>query len=608
MTLEPSMPANLRIGRRALEGAGGIDLVDDFVWDGPSKAWILQAEITAEVLASGLIPRSTEWFILADDAYPWGDIGLYPSVRNSISTTHPHQSFNDKGDSDQPWRNGKLCLDTRVRVLGRTGLDQEPFDPEKRLLWHVRRTQDWLAAASRSELVLPGEPFELPIFPGSSIRSALIAFVEGPQSYQAWQKITTRVGLVDLLPIGDEPDIFVANRFASIDNQTVLSPVWGDALSTYGDETVQGIWMLLDSCPVQPPWQAPTTWGELSRAFLDQEIDGIELIGSAARHIRDGKRHMALIGFPIPETAEQSPSQIHWQPILLPRLSIGTECSDGFRPNEMGYWHRDKHELLAEDELVEWFASENWAATEIGRRGRLSKALTETKILLLGAGALGSAISELLVRGGTTNVVILDNDVLQAGNLIRHTLGLNEISHVKSRALSRRLNLASPHASVIGFEEKFPPSSEESLAQVLQSQIVVDCTASDEVHHQMQSFDWLEPKFFASIWIGIGARRLYCFTVHGIDFPHEILRDLVRPWLEKEADEFEGELPREGIGCWHPVFPARADDVWLMASAATKHLTSIVNSRSTFPQLDVFEQELVLSEFTGLRKVASVRG
>ena len=603
-----SIPENLRVARRVLEGANGIRLIDDFMWDDSSKAWVLQAEIMAEVVASGPIPTLTEWFILADETYPWGDIGFYPSGTNGIFTTHHHQSFNDEGDSDQPWRNGKLCLDTTVRVLGRTGLNQEPLEPEDRLLWHFRRAQDWLAAASRGELVLPGEPFELPIFPGASIRSALIAFDEGPQSYQVWKNLPGRVGLVDLLQIGGKPDIFLAKRFASIHHKTVYSPVWGKALSMDSDETVQGIWMLLDSPPVQPPWQAPVTWGQMSSTLFDQNIDAFELIGHVARHIRDGHRHIALIGFPILERAEESPSQIHWQPILLPRLSTGAEYSSGFRPNETGYWHRDRHKVLADKARVDWLASENWASEEISRRGRLPEALTESKVLLLGGGAIGSALSELLVRGGVTDLVILDKDVLRAGNLTRHTLGLRDIGLMKSSALSKRLNLASPHASVVGIDADFPPSDGESLAQVLQSQIIVDCTANDEVHHQMQSFDWIEPKLFASIWMGIDARRLYCFAVYGSHFPHEILRDLVTPWLEKESGEFGNELPREGIGCWHPVFPARADDVWLMASAATKHLANIVYSRSALPQLDVFEQEVAQGEFTGLRKVASEHG
>lgn len=608
MTGSCPLPDNLRIGRRALEGASGICLLDDFAWDDASRRWVLHAEIAAEVPEPSPIAKSTEWFVLVAEAYPWGEIGFYPSVLNCFADTYPHQNANDGGGSGQRWRNGKLCLDTTVRVLGRTGPNQEPFDSESRLLWHFRRAQEWLSVASRGELVLPGEPFELPIFPGAAGRSALVAFSEGQSSHGIWEKVESRVGMVDLVQIGGGPDTFLAKRYALLDDRTVFSPAWGTTFGSDDGKAVTGIWILLPALPIQPPWQAPASWGDLSAAVAEYAVDIMKLIGEAARYIRDGQRHIALIGFPIAENATDSPRQIHWQPILLPRLSTGEDYSKGFRPNEMGYWERDRRQLLAGDAPVDWLESENWDALEVSRRGRLPEELTEAKILLLGGGALGSVIGELLVRGGVRNLAILDNDVIKAGNLVRHTLTLRDVGQAKSLALANHLNLASPHASVVGIEEGFPPSSGEPLAEVLKSQIIVDCTASDDVHHQMHEFDWIEPKLFASIWFGMNAKRLYCFTAHGIRFPHQILRELVNPWLQKEADELGNDLPREGIGCWHPVFPATGDDVWLIASVATKHLATVAQSESMSPQLDVYEQEDSAKEFVGLRKIATVRG
>lgn len=36
-------------------------------------------------------------------------------------------------------------------------------------------------------------------------------------------------------------------------------------------------------------------------------------------------------------------------------------------------------------------------------------------------------------------------------------------------------------------------------------------------------------------------------------------------------------MPWEGIGCWHPVFPARADDIALNAALAVKFIESFLN-------------------------------
>jgi hypothetical protein len=57
------------------------------------------------------------------------------------------------------------------------------------------------------------------------------------------------------------------------------------------------------------------------------------------------------------------------------------------------------------------------------------------------------------------------------------------------------------------------------------------------------------------------------------------------------------------VGCWHPVFPARADDVWLFAAAAVKCLESAVLSPPSEPQLVVFEQQITeKGEFIGIKR------
>lgn len=79
---------------------------------------------------------------------------------------------------------------------------------------------------------------------------------------------------------------------------------------------------------------------------------------------------------------------------------------------------------------------------------------------------------------------------------------------------------------------------------------------------------------------------------------------MINPWLGKELQEYDDqELPREGIGCWHPVFPARADDIWMMASTAVKHIESLLKSPIKSPDLAVFEQVYENSSFVGIHQV-----
>ena len=83
-----------------------------------------------------------------------------------------------------------------------------------------------------------------------------------------------------------------------------------------------------------------------------------------------------------------------------------------------------------------------------------------------------------------------------------------------------------------------------------------------------------------------------------------VAEERLGPWLKREQEENTGrELPREGIGCWHPLFPARVDDIWVLAGITVKYLEGILSSSQLEPNLTVFEQSYDETGFTGFRKV-----
>jgi molybdopterin/thiamine biosynthesis adenylyltransferase len=262
-------------------------------------------------------------------------------------------------------------------------------------------------------------------------------------------------------------------------------------------------------------------------------------------------------------------------------------------------------QLLSDKAPMLWQASENWHVEQLSTRGRFAEVLTSRKVLLIGAGALGSPLAELLTRAGVQALTILDSDRLEAGNLARHTLGLDDLKSPKAAALAKHLNLTSPHASAKFIHTDFPPTKDSESAQVQQCEVILDCTGHDDVLYHLEHFPWSEAKRFFSISLGFGARRLFCFTAYEARFPHTAFNEAIEPWLQREREESSGiEIPREGIGCWHPVFPARADDIWMMAGIAAKYIESSVVVGATEPTLTVFEQQFDNGFFTGIRRMS----
>lgn len=591
MTSQDKVPsAELLTGRRALEGMQGVMLLNDWTWDASANKWVLHCQLSPSVPDNSPIPARTNWYVLVDRAYPWGSIKFYPAKASGIVQTFPHQSPNTAGESGVPWRDGDICLDTTVRVLGRHGHDTEPHGVHERLRWRFQRAIDWLEAASRDELIGNGEPFELPVFPISE-SSMTVAFCEGRNTFRTWQDAAQQAGLVDLSCFSKQSGVLLTRCYRSIDNKELLTPNWGQALQSATEEPLRGIWLRLEDVPVLYPWRVPTTWQDLRDACRAQDVDIDDLLRTVVGFLRDEKRHIALLGFSIPERVGDLPSQMHWQAFVMPRLSSGAQTAKGFRPNESGYWRRDRMEVLHGEAPVEWLRSENWDVDQISTRGRLSESLSSRRLLLLGVGAVGSALAELLVRGGIQTLAIMDGDRLEAGNLVRHSLTLDQLRLGKAGAMAEWLNKLTPFASVRAIDADFPPLSEADRTVAQECEIVIDSTARDEVLHYLHSFPWHEPKLFFSISLGLQARRLFLFAAHADRFPHTTFRELINPWLAREIEEHNGEeLPREGIGCWHPVLPARVDDVKMFVSIALKRIESATALPPAKPELLVFEQ------------------
>jgi hypothetical protein len=70
------------------------------------------------------------------------------------------------------------------------------------------------------------------------------------------------------------------------------------------------------------------------------------------------------------------------------------------------------------------------------------------RILVLGAGALGSVVVDQLARAGVGQIDLVDPEILVAANLGRHLLGAESIGSSKARAVAGRVEKAHPYTTV----------------------------------------------------------------------------------------------------------------------------------------------------------------
>lgn len=583
-------------GRRALEGFQEVELCEDLSWDPRTSKWVLFCSIYLDVIKNAHITKTTMWYVLISPEYPLGEISFYPAINGGIEATFPHQNHNGYYNDDRPWRKGKLCLDASVSVLGRNAINTEPQNVD-RLLWHFTRAIDWIKFASAQELTSIGDPYELPSFPKES--NETIVFSESPTTLWNWLELKKTYGVVKFSKMNSESNIWLSKEYL-VQNKSYYQPKWGTLISDLDDQTTIGIWIKLYEAPVIAPWQVPHTWEELQKTLLIQGINLIDIIKDAAHLLRDGKHHYITLGFPIPEYVGENAMVMNWQGIKLPILSHGKLFAKGFRKDELGYWQRDRTVIFRKHEKVSWTFSENWNRNEILNRGRMDSGITQSAVLQIGAGSLGSMIAEQLVRADLQKLHIVDYDLLEAGNLVRHTLDMNSLNKNKALALSKKLNTSVPHSKVRGYAAHFPS---EQL-DYTNYRVILDCSGEDDVIYKLQMLPLTYPKVFISVSLGYAAKRLFFYTHKTNQFSPDTFFKMLSPWIEKERDGYrEDDLPRDGIGCWHPVFPARIDDVWLMSAVVIKGIEKYILNPANNPTLLIYEQIFEEGLFSGVKLV-----
>lgn len=117
-------------------------------------------------------------------------------------------------------------------------------------------------------------------------------------------------------------------------------------------------------------------------------------------------------------------------------------------------------------------------AARSARAGLLAPELHGSRVAVVGMGALGSFIADMLARSGINHLTLVDDDVVMPGNVIRHlvgpdSVGLSKVDAVK-RHIAARSQLHAGNIAVIGDRL----CSGDSAAELLQvHDLVVNATA-----------------------------------------------------------------------------------------------------------------------------------
>ena len=567
------MVANQKIlfARRRLEEVANLELIEDLRWDEKARVWYILVKIHVDNPQNSLIGEDTMWYLVLQDKYPEGDVKMYPAIDEGIENTFNHQNNNGLLHSNGLWRTGKLCLTNPYEKL--VGSEREPNNYEDKLYWNAQRAVEWVHAAASNQLIKPGDFYEIPDF---RIRKKHhIIYNEDRVSMMEWEDSEEHYGYVNFLCAGDNQ--YYAVNYATLSGMLCKTTKWGKHVSEC-KETIFGAWILLNKEPVIRGWQAPNNFKELKQAFSSQNFEFKEILEKLISRFRDGKKHIIMVGFPVPSKVGEVPCIIHWEAFLLPVLSVGKKYAKGFRGNELGWKMRDFQEVITDEKDLEWLLTENWNSKEILNRGCFDKIMTRSKILLIGAGTLGASVGEQLIRGGVYNLTIMDDDIYSIGNSARHILTIDSVDKFKVDELAKRFNSINPNIDIKSIKSML---TRENIEIINKYDIILDCTANADVLYLLSIYEAKKKKKFFSISFGYKAEVLYFSYQRGYRFDmNEYIDKFGATMKENQMEIHDEDLPWEGTGCWSPVFPAMAADVQLVASISTGILKTIIEQDS----------------------------
>lgn len=509
--------------------------------------------VAPQVPAASSFPSHVQIRVIIHPEFPAGDIDVYPLSQNIRD--FPHQS----GET------GKLCLQPDYKA---------PHDVT-RLRTYVSWAKEWLEDAAADRLLIPGDPYELPDFRRKhAVSRPVVLFQEDGQSYDWWRRLVGQGGLFEYV-LAHSDRAAMVRRFRHGASGRPLE--WGSVMPNVRDYL--GLWLLLSDEPVTTRRKPALVWSELCERAQRSGIDFLGLLSEHADALSSQPHKViVLVGFPIAEKVGGPTVEIHWQPILVDNWSKVPKVVPGFQANRRGrlqFALSSPAGAFYPKRSIPWGRSENLSPLRAGSRGSLPQAVRDTRIAIIGCGALGSAISDLLVRGGLRNLALFDGDILEPGNLGRHVCGFDDLYENKAVALARRLSCASAHIRVESFPGALPFARDEREARenLLSSDLWIDCSADENLYEWLNRLAHSSRKAFAHVYITFGARYL-CACSGTAGFPSLSVQDALIHERDKGIipNEFfdlprEDELVIEGPGCWHPTFSGTWHSIVYLASA-----------------------------------------
>lgn len=279
-----------------------------------------------------------------------------------------------------------------------------------------------------------------------------------------------------------------------------------------------------------------------------------------------------------------------WPDLSVPKFQHGPDVVGVLIPEEIQYnqYHENWIFIVRRKQVIKkqlhyqctLARSDQASRSALQARVPRISVLGQKKILVVGLGSLGSVFAWQMARAGTNTIHLIDNDLVQLGNIPRWLLGGGAVGHSKAQVLAQYLQREYPFLQTKAWDHRvgnIKPSPHhlsdlEVLPQALDGiDLIVDTTAEWCVSHFLS--DQARERGIPYVWatgtpggwggaIGRVApnKTLGCWKCY-----QRYLTDgtIARPQQEDIPDV-------QPVGCFHPTFTGAGFDMDHVTLAAVR--------------------------------------
>jgi integrative and conjugative element protein (TIGR02256 family) len=431
---------------------------------------------------------------------------------------------------------------------------------EERLNLEIDKLSDWITIYLNGEFV--DDHYDYLIFPKTEPYQLL--FSEEPDDLTEDRFSVASFGTFDLykFKLNNQATmpVFFADQLGNKQSQ------WNTSILSPGNKDDQkAYWVYVENEPVTHDKTVYSSWSDLCEhsfqetfvSYIKHQIK-IEYVEWKKKYTdkKFGRKtnysvkklefsFPLAIGYKIP--SEKAGYEIHWELILL-------------------YYHEARPL-----EKIGWANSKNISEQRFFGRGAFCEELRKLSILIIGVGAIGSSIAEILVRGGTRSLTLADGDSVDAGNICRSTYSLYDYNSNKALRLVNNLQKISPFAKLnlynVNFsgQPHFTEEYEKRKEEINKYDLIIDCSASNEVLYFLSNLETNAQ--IITLGITDKANQLLCLSKEGGDSLFDKRRVALYSFGEVVPPSFY-----EGTGCFYPTFEASFFDINALVNMALRHI------------------------------------